>query len=121
MKKPGMSEAQRRLWQDPDHRAKMIAARQRTAAALHKNPELLAWSAANITLLLATCTVLPPMPYPSNHFDILYGISVLTHLLFDSHQPWASEIWRVLEPGEMAVFTAHGPSVFPQIARQIAN
>jgi hypothetical protein len=38
IKKPGMAEAQRRLWQDPEHRAKMIAARRRTAEARRKNP-----------------------------------------------------------------------------------
>jgi hypothetical protein len=33
-----MAEVQRRLWQDPVHRAKMIAARQRSAEARRKNP-----------------------------------------------------------------------------------
>jgi hypothetical protein len=40
VKKPGMAEAQRRLWQDPEYRAKMIAARQRTAADRRQNPHL---------------------------------------------------------------------------------
>jgi hypothetical protein len=39
-KRPGMAEAQRRLWSDPAHRAKMIAARQRTADERRKNPHL---------------------------------------------------------------------------------
>jgi SAM-dependent methyltransferase len=86
------------------------------------NPELIAWCSANIPFgSFKPSTVLPPLPYPSNHFDILYGVSVLTHLLFDAHQLWASEIWRVLKPGGIAVLTAQGPSLFPQMARQIAN
>jgi hypothetical protein len=33
-----MAEAQRRLWQDPDHRAKMLAARARSAEDRRLNP-----------------------------------------------------------------------------------
>jgi hypothetical protein len=39
-KKPGVAEAQRLLWQDPAHRAKMSAARRRTAEARRENPHL---------------------------------------------------------------------------------
>jgi hypothetical protein len=37
-KSPALAEAQRRLWQDPEHRAKMKAARQRSADARRKDP-----------------------------------------------------------------------------------
>jgi hypothetical protein len=39
-KRPGMAEAQRRLWSDPTHRARMIAARRRSADERRNNPHL---------------------------------------------------------------------------------
>ncbi len=65
--------------------------------------------------------LLPPLPYSDNHFDLIYGISVLTHLLFDAHYLWMAEIWRILKPGGMAILTAQGPSMFPIIAEQITQ
>ncbi|MDQ6703202.1 MAG: class I SAM-dependent methyltransferase [Pseudomonadota bacterium] len=86
------------------------------------NEQLIAWCSGNMPFgTYKTSGLLPPLPYPSNHFDVLYGISVLTHLLFDAHHIWAAEIWRVLKPGGIAVLTAQGPSLFPVIAKQIAN
>jgi ubiquinone/menaquinone biosynthesis C-methylase UbiE len=86
------------------------------------NPDLISWCAENMPFgSFKTSTVLPRLPYPDNHFDFLYGISVLTHLLFDTHFLWAAEIWRVLKPGGFAVLTAHGPSFFPNAVKQIAG
>ena len=36
---PAKPEAQRKLWQDPEHRAKMIAARRRSIEDRRKNPD----------------------------------------------------------------------------------
>jgi ubiquinone/menaquinone biosynthesis C-methylase UbiE len=86
------------------------------------NPDLISWCAENMPFgSFKTSTVLPRLPYPDNHFDFLYGISVLTHLLFDTHFLWAAEIWRVLKPGGFAILTAHGPSFFPNAVKQIAG
>jgi ubiquinone/menaquinone biosynthesis C-methylase UbiE len=86
------------------------------------NADLVSWCSANMPFgAFKTSAVLPPLPYPDNHFDLLYGISVLTHLLLDAHFLWAAEIWRVLKPGGLAVLTAHGPSTFPGAVKQIAN
>jgi ubiquinone/menaquinone biosynthesis C-methylase UbiE len=86
------------------------------------NPDLISWCAKNMPFgSFKTSTVLPRLPYPDNHFDFLYGISVLTHLLFETHFLWAAEIWRVLKPGGFAVLTAQGPSLFPNAVKQIAN
>jgi ubiquinone/menaquinone biosynthesis C-methylase UbiE len=86
------------------------------------NSDLVSWCSANMPFgSFKTSAALPPLPYPDDHFDLLYGISVLTHLLFDAHFLWAAEIWRVLKPGGFAVLTAQGPSMFPVIAKQVAK
>lgn len=86
------------------------------------NDQLVTWSQQNIPFGSFTRSQLrPPLPYPDNHFDLIYGISILTHLLFDMHYLWMAEIWRVLKPGGIAILTAHGPSMFPLIAGNIAG
>ena len=48
----------------------------------------------------------PPMPYPPDHFDVVYGHSVFTHLSYDDQFVWLSELRRVLKPGGFAFVTA---------------
>lgn len=61
------------------------------------------------------CDVKPPLSYPDGHFDLVYAISVLTHLNFESHYLWMHELWRILKPNGVAVLTAHGLSILPII------
>ena len=85
------------------------------------NDHLVTWSKQNIPFGSFTCSELrPPLPYTDSYFDLVYGISVFTHLLFDTHYLWMAELWRVLKPGGIAILTAHGPSMFPKIAGQFA-
>jgi SAM-dependent methyltransferase len=54
----------------------------------------------------ATCIDLdPPMPYPDDHFDLVYGHSVFTHLSQFDHFLWINEIKRILKPGGIALLT----------------
>jgi SAM-dependent methyltransferase len=45
------------------------------------------------------------MPYPADHFDVVYGHSVFTHLSYEDHFNWLIEIRRVLKPGGFAFLT----------------
>ncbi|MDX2153081.1 MAG: class I SAM-dependent methyltransferase [Bryobacteraceae bacterium] len=55
----------------------------------------------------------PPLPFPSNHFDAVYGISVFSHLDGEHQAAWAQELARVLRPGGALVLTLHGPKLDP--------
>ncbi len=84
------------------------------------NPSLVNWSRENIAWGTFTpCVLSPPLLYPDRHFDVVYGVSVLTHLTFDAHFLWMQEIWRMLKPGGMAVLTAHGPTMLPNLMHNI--
>jgi SAM-dependent methyltransferase len=52
----------------------------------------------------------PPLPFRSNSFDVIYSISVWTHLNPDSGAAWLREIARVLRPGGLALIStsSHG-------------
>lgn len=50
----------------------------------------------------------PPLPWFDATFDLLYSVSIFTHLKEDSQRDWLREIARVLKPGGRALLTVHG-------------
>lgn len=48
------------------------------------------------------------LPYPDNFFDVLYGISIFTHLSEKMHYEWFDELYRVLSPGGVAYLSFQG-------------
>jgi SAM-dependent methyltransferase len=58
-------------------------------------------------------SISPPLPYGGREFDLVYALSVYTHLRLDMQFLWAWEIHRVLRPGGVLFATIHGPSFFP--------
>ncbi|HET9103431.1 MAG TPA: class I SAM-dependent methyltransferase [Solirubrobacteraceae bacterium] len=54
----------------------------------------------------------PPLPYPEGRFDLVYAISVFSHLGRGLQDRWLAEIRRVLAPGGTALLSVHGPSAF---------
>ena len=71
----------------------------------------LAWARANIPAArFVKVPLYPPTELPANHFDLVYAVSVMTHLTRDAQAKWLAEIRRVLRPGGMALLTFHGPT-----------
>ncbi len=50
----------------------------------------------------------PPMSYQDRSFDVVHGISVLTHLTVANQKVWVDELARVLKPNGLALLTTHG-------------
>ncbi len=55
----------------------------------------------------------PPLPYPDAHFDLIYSISVFTHLPEEMQFQWLSELNRIIKPGGFLITSLHGESLFP--------
>jgi SAM-dependent methyltransferase len=51
---------------------------------------------------------LPPLPYPEKSFDLVYLISVFTHLTEDLQLLWLEELRRVSRPGGYVLVTLRG-------------
>jgi SAM-dependent methyltransferase len=50
----------------------------------------------------------PPMPFADASFDLVYGVSVFTHLPEDMQFAWLRELRRVVRPGGLIFLTFHG-------------
>ena len=54
----------------------------------------------------------PPLPYEDASFDVLYGVSIVTHLSEPDQRIWLTELARVVEPDGIAILTTAGPHAF---------
>ena len=54
----------------------------------------------------------PPLGYPSNSFDLVYALSVFTHLDEAGQFAWINELRRVVKPGGYLLITTHGMCPF---------
>jgi SAM-dependent methyltransferase len=75
------------------------------------NPRLVAWCQGALPFAEVTTNGLePPLPYADDTFDVIYAISVLTHLPGSLQERWMRELERVLAPGGVALVTTKGAS-----------
>ncbi|MEX0644721.1 MAG: class I SAM-dependent methyltransferase [Parvularculaceae bacterium] len=81
-----------------------------TGAALYGvdyNPLLLRWCARNLKGEFARNRLRPPLRFPDAHFDIIYLLSVFTHLRIETQRDWLEELWRVTRTGGLVLATFH--------------
>jgi SAM-dependent methyltransferase len=76
---------------------------------LDVNPDLVSWCQQNLDRVH---TVLdserPPMPLPDQLFDLVYSLSIFTHLTQQRSQQWIDDIARIMAPGGVLIVTIHG-------------
>jgi ubiquinone/menaquinone biosynthesis C-methylase UbiE len=71
--------------------------------------EAIAWCRSNIPFgRFSANNPAPPLPFPAASFDLIYGISVFTHLDENYQFDWLKELKRVAKPGGILVLTAQG-------------
>jgi SAM-dependent methyltransferase len=53
----------------------------------------------------------PPLPFADRSFDVIYAISVFTHLDETAQLRWLGELRRILREGGMLVASTHSPEL----------
>jgi SAM-dependent methyltransferase len=73
------------------------------------NKESVAWCAANLpNITFIQNELAPPLPFKHGYFDVIYAVSVFTHLSVDRQKAWADELRRLLAAGGILIFTTNG-------------
>jgi len=73
------------------------------------NERSINWCKMNLPGIQFNCNSLEPhLPYQDNFFDIIFGISIITHLSEKLHYDWYHELYRVLKPGGVLLLTSQG-------------
>lgn len=73
------------------------------------NKESIDWCTKNLPEISFNCNSLEAkLPYSDNFFDVIYGISIFTHLSEQMHYDWFEELYRVLKPNGIMFLTTHG-------------
>jgi len=58
----------------------------------------------------------PPTEFADNSFDLVYAISVFTHLNEEFQNEWLQELHRITSPGAILILTVHGEPLFANAA-----
>ena len=81
-----------------------------TSAEIHGvdyNPQLISWCAKNLKGRFVLNRLHPPLSFPDAHFDVVYLMSVFTHLRRETQEGWLVELQRIVRPGGVAIVTFH--------------
>jgi 2-polyprenyl-3-methyl-5-hydroxy-6-metoxy-1,4-benzoquinol methylase len=73
------------------------------------NADAVAWCRANLPFgRFEQNGLAPPLAYTDGQFDLVYALSVFTHLPLELQHAWVDELERVLQPGGFLLLTTHG-------------
>ncbi|MCC6816013.1 MAG: class I SAM-dependent methyltransferase [Saprospiraceae bacterium] len=73
------------------------------------NKNSIEWCSQNLPYISFNCnTIHANLPYLDDSMDIIYGISIITHLSEKSHYSWYRELFRILKPGGILLLTTQG-------------
>jgi SAM-dependent methyltransferase len=102
----------------------------KTATGIDIDRDNIEWCASNVGLPARFLQIAldPPTPLPAGHFDLIYAISVLTHLNRADQDAWLAELARIAKPGAILLLSIHSfasaltygapPEFFPQLDQQ---
>jgi SAM-dependent methyltransferase len=73
------------------------------------NPFLVEWCERALPFAeFAVNRLEPSLPYEDEQFDLVYAMSIFTHLSEELEAPWLAELMRVVKRGGLLLFTVHG-------------
>jgi SAM-dependent methyltransferase len=83
------------------------------------NPSTVKWCAQALEGIdISDCPFLPPTQYEEYAFDLVYGISVFTHLPENAHYQWREELFRITKPGAILLLTTQGQAFLEKMTQE---
>lgn len=80
------------------------------------DPDNVAWCRSNLTDgEFVTVPLRPPTAFADGRFDMVIGLSVLTHLSESDQWLWLEELRRITRPGALVLLSVSGPTQFAYI------
>jgi SAM-dependent methyltransferase len=80
------------------------------------NPKPLDWNRGNLPGIKFQDNGLePPLSFADASFDLIYALSVFTHIPLELQSSWLQELGRVLRPGGYLLCTVHGDRYASQL------
>jgi len=80
------------------------------------NKRSIEWCSKNLSgIQFNNNTLSAALPYSDNFFDVIYGLSIFTHLSEQLHYDWYSELYRVLKPNGIMFLTTQGDNFIPKL------
>lgn len=77
------------------------------------NPKPIEWDSRNLPGIEFSHNALePPLAYPDGSFDLIYALSVFTHIPLNWQRAWLDELRRIMRPGGYLLCTVVGDSYF---------
>ena len=64
---------------------------------------------------------LPPLKYPEASFDLVWAVSVFTHLDESRQDRWLTELQRIVCPGGVVLASIHGPRAWAGLPQRTIN
>jgi 2-polyprenyl-3-methyl-5-hydroxy-6-metoxy-1,4-benzoquinol methylase len=83
------------------------------------NKKMIDWDHQNIKdVHFSVINSNTPTAYPANYFDLVYGISVYTHLSSNLQEEWLVELHRMIKPAGILLITTHGSFFNSQLSKK---
>jgi SAM-dependent methyltransferase len=83
------------------------------------NPQSVRWCQRNLTFArFAVNDLHPPLPFDAGQFDLVYALSVFTHLPEPLSSAWLDEMRRVLKPGRWLILSTHGEAYLDDLSAE---
>ena len=81
------------------------------------------WARANLSggMIFDINEPMPPLRYADAQFDLIYALSVFSHLDDEMQTAWLEELARILRPGGLLFFSFNGQHVVDAIAPTLSD
>ncbi|MFT5208960.1 MAG: ubiquinone/menaquinone biosynthesis C-methylase UbiE [Flavobacterium sp.] len=82
------------------------------------DPESITWCQESLSHIgdFSTNSTAPPLAFKDVSFDLIFSISVFTHLPENMQFKWLEELQRITKPGGLLLLTTHGETALPEVS-----